>query len=63
MQLEEFFKQQAAADPEVARRYALADAELQLALEAARQRKSHGMTQRQLADRMSVPQSVVGRFE
>ncbi len=63
MQLEKFFEQQATADPEIARQYALAGAELRVALETARQRKVRGLTQRQLADRMGVPQSVVGRFE
>jgi transcriptional regulator with XRE-family HTH domain len=63
MQLEEFFDQQAAENPDMARRFAQADAELHIALETARRRKARGITQRELAARMGVPQSVVGRFE
>lgn len=63
MVLDEFFTQQVAEDPSLADEFKEAEAELRLALETAREREAQGLTQVQVAHRMRISQSVVGRFE
>ena len=63
MTLEQYFAHKVEENPALTDEFAQAEAELRLAVETARQRERQGLTQRQLAERMGVSQSVVGRFE
>jgi transcriptional regulator with XRE-family HTH domain len=61
--LSQFIEEQTEREPTFAEHLAVADAEVRLALVLARLREARGMTQRQLAARLGVTQSVVARYE